>query len=236
MTVLDDFNIKALNSKFADGEPRSILEHSILNLFKNKIAYVCSFGSESAIILHLISKISKDIPIIILNTHFLFKETIEYKNELLKLLGLRNYREVFPDDKLLKKLDSNNDLWKTEADKCCNLRKVLPLEKSLTNFEAWISGRKSYHLGERQNLKAFEIINNKIVVNPLFKSSRDFVENYFSLNELPKHPLVAEGYLSIGCKHCTIKTKNIRDLREGRWSDKTKTECGIHLEKKERNG
>ena len=117
MSILDDFKIKALNSKFADGEPRSILEHSILNLFKNKIAYVCSFGTESAIILHLISKISKDIPIIILNTHFLFKETILYKNELLKLLGLRNYREVFPDDKLLKKLDSNNDLWKTEADK-----------------------------------------------------------------------------------------------------------------------
>ena len=236
MTILDDIDIKALNSKFADSEPRSILEHSILNLFKNKIAYVCSFGTESAIILHLISKISKDVPIIILNTHYLFEETIEYKDELLKLLGLRNYREVFPDDNLLRKLDSNNDLWKTEVDKCCNLRKVLPLEKSLTNFVAWISGRKSYHLGERQNLKAFEIINKKIVINPLFKSSKDFVENYFSLNQLPKHPLVAKGYLSIGCKHCTIKTKNAKDLREGRWSDKTKTECGIHLEQKERNG
>ena len=242
MTILDDFKIKALNSKFANGEPISILEHSILNLFKNKIVYVCSFGTESAIILHLISKISKDIPILILNTHFLFEETIKYKDDLLKLLGLRNCHEVFPDDKLLKKFDSDNDLWKTEVDKCCNLRKVLPLEKSLTNFEAWISGRKTYHLAERKNLKAFEIINKKIVVNPLFKSSKDFVENYFLLNELPKHPLVAKGYLSIGCKHCTIKTNNIKDLREGRWSDKTKTECGIHLEKiekkekKERNG
>ena len=236
MTILNEVSIEALNSRFADAEPRSILEHSVLNLFKNKIAYVCSFGTESAIILHLISRISKDIPIIILNTRFLFEETLEYKDELLKLLGLRNYLEVFPDDKLLKKLDSNNDLWKTEVDKCCNLRKVLPLEKSLTNFEAWISGRKSYHLGDRQNLKPFEILNKKIVVNPLFKSSKDFVENYFSLNRLPKHPLIAKGYLSIGCRHCTIKTKNVRDLREGRWSDKTKTECGIHLEKKERNG
>ena len=236
MTILKDSNIEVLNSKFANAEPRLILEYSILNLFKKKIAYVCSFGTESAIILHLISQINKDIPIIVLNTHFLFEETIEYKDELLKLLGLRNYLEVFPDDRLLKKLDINDDLWKTDVDKCCNLRKVLPLEKSLTNFDAWISGRKAYHLGDRQNLKAFEIINKKIVINPLFKSSKDFVENYFSLNQLPKHPLVAKGYLSIGCKHCTIKTKNAKDLREGRWSDKTKTECGIHLEQKERNG
>ena len=128
----------------------------------------------------------------------------------------------------------DNNLWKKDVDKCCNLRKVLPLEKSLTNFESWISGRKSYHLGDRQNLKAFEFINKKIVVNPLFKSSKNFVEDYFSSNNLPKHPLFEKGYLSIGCSHCTIKTKNIKDPRDGRWSDKTKTECGIHLDKKKR--
>ena len=95
-------DIEVLNYSFLDGEPKLILEHSINNLFKNKIAYVCSFGTESAIILDLISKIDKDLPIIMLNTHFLFKETIKYKNELLKLLGLKNYREVFPDEKMLK--------------------------------------------------------------------------------------------------------------------------------------
>ena len=233
MTVIDDFKIKALNSKFADGVPRSILEHSILNLFKNKIAYVCSFGTESAIILDLISKIDKDLPVIMLNTHFLFKETIEYKNELLKLLGLKNYREVFPDEKMLNKYDVDNNLWKKNQDKCCNLRKVVPLEKSLNEFESWISGRKSYHLGDRQNLKAFELINNKIVVNPLFNSTKKFIEDYFLLNNLPRHPLFEQGYLSIGCSHCTVKAKNILDPRQGRWSDKTKTECGIHLNKRE---
>ena len=118
----------------------------------------------------------------------------------------------------------------------CNLRKVIPLEKSLKNFNAWVSGRKSYHLGDRKNLQAFEIVNNKVVVNPLFKSTPDFVENYFSLNSLPKHPLNSEGYLSIGCINCTKKTTNTQDPREGRWSNKPKTECGIHLEQKERNG
>ena len=233
MTILDDFEIKALNSKFADGEPRSILEHSILNLFKNKITYVCSFGTESAIILDLISKIDKDLPIIMLNTHFLFKETIKYKNELLNLLGLKNYREVFPDEKMLNKYDVDNNLWKKNVDKCCKLRKVVPLENSLTDFESWISGRKSYHLGDRKNLKAFELINNKIVVNPLFNSTKKFIEDYFLLNNLPRHPLFEKGYLSIGCSHCTVKAENIEDPRQGRWSDKTKTECGIHLDKRE---
>ena len=233
MTILDDFKIKALNSRFADGDPKSILEHSILNLFKNKIAYVCSFGTESAIILDLISKIDKDIPIIMLNTHFLFKETIKYKNELLKLLGLKNYREVFPDEKMLNKYDVDNSLWKKDVEKCCNLRKVIPLENSLNNFESWISGRKSYHLGDRQNLKAFELINNKIVVNPLFNSTKEFIDNYFLSNNLPRHPLFEKGYLSIGCSHCTVKAKNIMDPRQGRWSDSSKTECGIHLNKRE---
>jgi len=236
MTTLNNLDIGALNSKFSEGEPKLILEYSILNLFKNKIAYVCSFGTESAIILHLISQINKDIPIILLNTHFLFEETVKYKNELLELLGLRNCHEVFPDDKVLNKFDRNNDLWKTKVDKCCNLRKVIPLEKSLKDFEAWVSGRKSYHLGDRQNLKAFEKLNNKVVVNPLFRSTQDFVENYFLLNSLPKHPLEAKGYLSIGCTNCTIKTKNIKNIRDGRWSNKNKTECGIHLEQKDRDG
>ena len=162
MKILNNLDIEALNSKFSEGEPKLILEHSILKLFKNKIAYVCSFGTESAIILHLISQINKDIPIILLNTHFLFEETVQYKNELLKLLGLRNCYEVFPDDKVLNKFDRNNDLWKTKVDQCCNFRKVIPLENSLKDFEAWVSGRKSYHLGDRQNLKAFEKVNNKV--------------------------------------------------------------------------
>ena len=185
-------------------------------MFKNKIAYVCSFGTESAIILDLISKIDKDLPIIMLNTHFLFKETIKYKNELLKLLGLKNYREVFPDEKMLNKYDIDNNLWKKNVDKCCNLRKVVPLENSLNDFESWISGRKSYHLGDRQNLKAFELINNKIVVNPLFNSTKKFIEDYFLSNNLPRHPLFEQGYLSIGCSHCTVKTKILKILdREG---------------------
>ena len=119
MTIPINFDIEALNCKFSENQPKLILEHSILNLFENKITYVCSFGSESAIILHLISLIDKNFPIIILNTHFLFEETIKYKNELLKLLGLRNCREVFPDDKVLRKFDKGNNLWRTDVDKCC---------------------------------------------------------------------------------------------------------------------
>ena len=225
-------DIEVLNNSFLTSNPKLILEHSINNLFKNKIVYVCSFGTESAIILDLISKIDKSLPIIMLNTHFLFEETIRYKNELLKLLGLKNYREVFPDETTLNKYDANDNLWRRDVDQCCNLRKVIPLEKALNNFDSWISGRKSYHLGNRQKLKAFELINNKIVVNPLFNSSKAFIEDYFYSNNLPRHPLFEQGYLSIGCRQCTQKNKNIEDPRHGRWSDKNKTECGIHLDRR----
>ena len=201
-------------------------------IYSKKIAYVCSFGTESAIILHLISKINKELPIIILNTRFLFKETISYKNQLIKLLGLKNCNEVFPDEGDLNKFDRNNNLWKSEVDRCCNIRKIVPLEKSLKGYNAWISGRKSYHLGERQHLKAFELINKKTVINPLFNATREFIEEYFSSNKLPKHPLFKKGYLSIGCTHCTIKTNNFNNPRQGRWSETFKDRMWYSLYKK----
>ena len=167
-----------------------------------------------------------------INTHFLFEETLEYKKNIIKKLGLKNCSEIFPEPSEIDVQDKNNELWKSDVDKCCDLRKVKPLEKSLKIYDAWISGRKSYHKGKRENLKPFEKINKKIVVNPLFNSNKDFVESYFLDNQLPKHPLFQKGYLSIGCTNCTVKTKISDDPRSGRWSSKIKTECGIHISKR----
>ena len=124
--------------------------------------------------------------------------------------------------------DSEGTLWKEDPDLCCNIRKVLPLQKELKKYDAWVSGRKSYHEGERKNLKFFEYINQKIVVNPLAKVNQNFINSYFKKNNLDRHPLYEFGYLSVGCTHCTIKTSNVDSPRSGRWTDKIKTECGIH--------
>lgn len=226
----DQNEVKELNKEFHKSSPEEIIRKS-RNLFKDKIVYISSFGIESAIILHMISQIDKNFPIALLNTNFLFKQTLDYKNKLIKGFNLKNFVEIFPDNSNLQKDDPNNNLWKSDVEKCCELRKVKPLNKFLKKYNAWISGRKSYQGGERFDVQPFEFNNGKVVVNPLANFEKKFVLLYFNNNNLPKHPLVEEGYLSVGCTHCTFKPKNIEDPRSGRWINQTKTECGIHYKK-----
>ena len=223
--------ISTLNNKCHGLHPEEILEISIKK-FSNKITYICSFGTESAIILHMISKIDKKFPIFLLNTHFLFPETIVYKNKLLKRLRLTNCSDIYPDELLIKQEDPKNNLWMNNVDRCCEIRKVKPLDKILKNYSSWISGRKSYHQGERSDLKPFELLNKKIVVNPLINVKQEEADNYFEVNDLPKHPLLKKGYFSIGCIHCTSKSTDKSNIRSGRWKNQIKTECGIHFNRK----
>ncbi len=230
----NDSNIIGFLNKITKGmTPLDILRKSIQVNFKDNIVYVCSFGTESAIILHMISKIEKNFPIILLNTNFLFEETIHYKNYLLKKLNLKNLKEVFPDPRDLDLHDKNNILWKSNPDSCCNIRKVKPLQKELKKYKAWISGRKAFHLGDRKDLRVFESLNDRIVINPLASIDKTFVNTYFEKNKINRHPLFEQGYLSIGCINCTEKSIDSSNPRSGRWSNKTKTECGIHYNKKE---
>jgi len=225
---IDENFLSQLNDNYKKLSPQNILENSINNIFKRKIVYVCSFGTESAIILHMISEIDRSLPIILLNTNYLFKETIEYKDYLISKFDFLNFKEISPNSEDLKLYDSKGVLWKKNPDLCCNIRKVLPLQKELKKYDAWVSGRKSYHEGERKNLEFFEYINRKIVVNPLAKVNQSFVNSYFKINNIDRHPLFEAGYLSLGCTHCTVKTSVIDSPRSGRWADKIKTECGIH--------
>ena len=223
--------ISTLNKECQGLAPEEILEISIKK-FNNKITYICSFGTESAIILHMISKIDTKFPIFLLNTHFLFPETIAYKNKLLKKLRLTNCLDIFPDELSIKQEDPKNNLWMNNTDRCCEIRKVQPLDKILKNYSSWISGRKAYHQGERINLKPFELLNKKIVVNPLINIKKKEADYYFEANDLPEHPLLKKGYFSIGCIHCTFKATDKNNMRSGRWKNKIKTECGIHFNRK----
>ena len=226
-----DLDVQSLNKYFSKLTPEEIIKEC-LKKFGKKITYICSFGTESAIILDMIAKINKNFPIFLLNTNFLFPETIAYKEELLRKLKLTNCIDIFPEKRLLDKEDPNDDLWTRNTDRCCELRKVLPLENKLIGMKAWISGRKSIHKGQREKLQVFEALNNKVVVNPLVNITKQQVNNYLKENNLPEHPLFKLGYLSIGCIHCTFKPTNLEDPRSGRWKNDTKTECGIHLTKK----
>ena len=217
-----------LNSKFQNQKAEEILRESINNLFSDKIVYVCSFGAESAVILHLISNISRNFPIIFINTGKLFHETLFYKNDLVRLFNLTNILEIHPDKFDLAKNDPDGVLWKHNQNRCCEIRKVDPLKKILKPYTAWISGRKGYHSNKRKEKKVLELENNKFVLSPLVNWSQKTIIEYFKKFNVPQHPLFKKGYLSIGCQNCTALSSGHNNVRSGRWSNTAKTECGIH--------
>ena len=217
-----------LNFRFQKQPAEEILYQSINKTFLNKIVYVCSFGAESAVILHLISNISKDFPIIFLNTGKLFSETINYKDDLIKFFKFTNIIEIYPEQFDVIKHDPNEVLWKGNQNKCCEIRKVNPLKKALKPYTTWISGRKGYHSNERREKKVLEIVNSKFVLSPLINWSQNKITEYFENFNIPKHPLYKKGYLSIGCRNCTVISSDSNNVRSGRWSNTKKTECGIH--------
>ena len=218
----------SIKSKFQGMSSFQILSISINELFKNECTYVCSFGAESAILLHMISKIDKNLPIIFLNTNKLFNETIKYKDDLTSFLKLKNIIELQPDHLEIKRLDSDGNLWRKDLNECCRLRKVKPLNLNLKDFKAWFSGRKAYHSHTRSKNEIVELQKNKYVISPLLNLERKSINNYIHKYGLPIHPLVDKGYFSIGCTHCTKKTESLNDIRSGRWNNSVKSECGIH--------
>ena len=233
MILLNKPYTDSLNKILVKKSPEEIIYSIANNYFKDKVVYVCSFGAESAIILYVISKISKEFPIIFVNTLKLFEDTVAYKKNLIKRFGLKNCIDVYPDINDIETYDSQDNLWNQNQNKCCEIRKVRPLDKALKGYDAWISGRKGYHNDERKDKNIVEFQNNKFIISPLIAKSYEEINNYFREHKLLRHPLYREGYLSIGCKNCTSKTNENGKIRSGRWSNSTKTECGIHFNHKD---
>jgi len=196
--------------------------------FPGKIAVVSSFGSESAVLLALLAEVDPTVPVIFIDTGKMFEETLAYRDTLAKELGLKDLRIVAPAPARVDALDPAGRLWQTNPDACCALRKVEPLDAETAGFEALISGRKRYHGALRSFIPRIEAGAGVIKVDPIATWSREQVEDEFVARGLPRHPLEAEGYLSIGCQPCTVPVGEGAGVRDGRWSGLTKTECGIH--------
>jgi phosphoadenosine phosphosulfate reductase len=197
--------------------------------FRGRVTIVSSFGAESAIILALVADIDRDTPVLFIDTGKLFSETLRYRDRLIARLGLRDVRTLVPEPERLAAVDPEESLWLADPDACCAARKVEPLELALHGFDAWVSGRKRYHGGSRAQLPTFESDSaGRIKINPLAGWSRARVEAEFAARGLPRHPLEALGYLSVGCITCTDRVLPGEELRAGRWRGLAKTECGLH--------
>lgn len=209
-----------------DGE--ALLAPLIEREFRGRIALLTSFGAESALLLDMVARIDRATPIIFLNTGKLFGETLRYRDTLVARLGLGDVRSVSPDPAAVAQRDPDGTLSHRDADACCRLRKVEPLQRALAGFDAVISGRKRYQGGVRRDLAAIEPDADIVRVNPLWSYDRERVERAVAARLLPPHPLEADGFLSIGCMPCTDRVAPGEDRRAGRWRGRGKSECGIH--------
>ncbi len=218
-----------LNNLFRGVPTVEMLRTVLAEQMAGDVAIVSSFGAESAVLLHLVASIDPSVPVIFLDTGKHFPETLAYRDQLAARLGLTNLRIVTPDAEVIAKKDETGLRWSYDPDGCCEIRKVIPLEKAMAGFDASITGRKAFQASTRNALPRFEVdAAGKLKVNPLADWTKADLDAYFVEHDLPAHPLVAEGYLSIGCAPCTSKVKPGEDARSGRWAGWDKTECGIH--------
>lgn len=197
--------------------------------FGDKLAIVSSFGAESAVLLHLAAQVDPAIPVLFLDTGMQFGQTLDYRKQLAARLGLTDVRDLRPRFQDLATEDPNSDLWRRDTDACCNIRKVIPLDLALEGFDAWITGRKRFQGGDRLRLQVVEETPSHIKFNPLANWTKTDIDAYAAEHDLPAHPLVSQGFPSIGCWPCTSPVEEGQDLRAGRWAGQDKTECGIHV-------
>lgn len=198
-----------------------------------RFAITSSFGADSAVLLHLASKVCPEVPVLFLDTGFHFDETITFRRELANELGL-TVLDLTPELTVDEQAAVHGpQLYLTDPDNCCGMRKTRPLREALANFDGWATGVRRVQTPERA---ATPVVEGRphaqrwlVKVAPLAAWTDARVEAYLDEYDLPRHPLVAEGYPSIGCAPCTTKVTPGDDPRAGRWAEQGKSECGIHL-------
>jgi phosphoadenosine phosphosulfate reductase len=222
---------EALDRALRDASPAEVIAAALNAVGREHLAVVSSFGTESAALLKVMADVDPAIPVVFLDTGWLFEETLAYRDTLIATLGLRDVRSIKPLEATLSREDADRELWFTDPDACCRIRKVEPLARALAPFRAWINGRKRFQGGLRADIPVVEEDGVRLKFNPFANVSRAQIEAIYTLAKLPPHPLAASGYLSVGCMPCTSRTSPDEDARAGRWRGRAKTECGIHTVK-----
>lgn len=222
--------IVALNGMLDEQDALGVIRQA-REILPDDLAAVSSFGADSVVLLHLISQVDKDMPVLFLETGKHFRQTLEYVETLKETLGLTNVKALVPESADISKFDPDGTLWETDPDSCCHIRKTEPLDAALGAYGGWITGRKRFQTSDRGVLPHFELTSDdRIKINPLAYWDNSDIEAYKAAHGLPDHPLYSEGYKSVGCAPCTSAVADGEDPRSGRWRGLNKTECGIHFD------
>ena len=196
--------------------------------FRNKLAITSSFQTQSVPLLHLVSRICPNVPVLFLDTGFHFPETLAFRNRLARQLGL-NIVDLYPLMGHERFQKQHGMLYQSNPNMCCYMNKVEPLQRKLNGFSAWISGIRRDQTQHRAETPVCELQGNGLFkICPMVNWSASAIASYIDKFELPRHPLHAAGYKSIGCHCCTKAVSDGEDPRSGRWAESEKTECGLH--------
>jgi len=220
-----------LDRALRNASSAEVIAAALKTVGRERLALVSSFGTESAALLKVMADVDPAIPVVFLDTGWLFEETLTYRDTLIATLGLRDVRSIRPQEETLSREDPDRELWFSDPDACCRIRKVEPLARALKPFSAWINGRKRFQGGLRADIAVVEQDGSRLKFNPFANVSREAIEAIYAGANLPLHPLAASGYLSVGCMPCSSRTSLDEDVRAGRWRGRAKTECGIHTVK-----
>ncbi|MGZ3215700.1 phosphoadenylyl-sulfate reductase [Paracoccus sp. T5] len=225
-----DTRAERLNDRYRHHAAIEVLRRAVTDPDLGRVSLVSSFGAESVVLLHMVSLVAPGLPVLFIDTQMLFPETLDYQRQVAAKLGLTNVQVITASDEEIARNDPDGTLHKVNPDACCDFRKTVPLERVLSGYDAWITGRKRFQNGQRAALEFFEPEPpTRLRVNPLAHWRPEDVQDYMVENALPRHPLVAQGYPSIGCAPCTSKVAPGEDPRAGRWRGREKSECGIHF-------
>jgi phosphoadenosine phosphosulfate reductase len=218
-----------LNNLYRGADSAELVASVVNDGMLGDLALVSSFGTESAVLLHLVASVAPQVPVLFLDTGKHFPETLAYRDELQRLIGFPLVN-LIPDADALAAKDATGLRWSYDPDGCCAIRKVEPLERALARYDASITGRKGFQSATRSGLPRFELdgTSGRMKLNPLASWTRADIDAYFDAHDLPRHPLEAQGYPSIGCSPCTSMVQPGEDPRAGRWRGWDKVECGIH--------
>lgn len=218
-----------LNLQLAGADAGTVLRAVLDPALGLSVAVLSSFGSEAAVLLDHVAAVDAATPVLFLDTGQHFIQTLGYRRQLSDHLGLSDVRIVLPEARERAAIDPAGDLWRTQPDACCDLRKVRPLARAAAGFNALITGRKRHQTEGRRALDVVEVLDGSLRINPLVAWDSARIAAHLAARDLPAHPLVDQGYASIGCWPCTRAVEAFEPQRAGRWSGVDKVECGIHL-------
>lgn len=223
-------NIDGLNEEFEKKRPQEIIAWAVKE-FAPKLSMTSSFGPESGTLLHMVSQIDPSIPVLFLDTGYHFPETLEYRDRLAKLFGLKNIVDLRADPERKAKFVAEHEgvPFERNPDMCCHINKVEPLQDVIKNYDAWMSGIRRHQTDFRKSIHVIEEYEGGLYkISPLVNLTSRDAWWYMKEHGIPQHPLAEKGYLSIGCWPCTRPVQAGDDERSGRWAGMKKKECGIH--------